>query len=238
MNESKASKIVSGIVFISLVISIIFIIVRIIMVSTGAPVKGERPKSEYVLMLLQCTLGIVMMLLPGIISKKLSIRIPSEMYITFVAFLYCAIYLGEVRSFYYQFRYWDTILHTVSGVMLGALGFSFVVLLNNTEKVPVNLSPVFVAVFAFCFSIMLGVMWEFYEFAFDGLLGLNMQKFALGDGTLLVGREALKDTVKDLFVDAVGALAISIIGYISLKYKKGWVERMLIKSVSKRNTDK
>mgnify|MGYP001209328769 FL=1 len=229
MQGSKASKIVSGIVFISLVLSVIYIIVRIIMVSTGIRDRGDRPESEYVLMLLQCTLGIVMMLLPGIISKKFSIQIPSQMYITFVVFLYCAIYLGEVRSFYYQFRHWDTILHAVSGVMLGALGFSFVLLLNDTEKVPVNISPLFVSLFAFCFSIMLGVMWEFYEFTFDGLLGLNMQKFALEDGTMLVGRQALEDTIKDLFVDTIGALIISVIGYISIKYKKGWIERVLIR---------
>jgi len=234
MNETKASKIVTGIVFISLVASIVFVIVRMVMVSTGTPHEGERPESEYLLMLLQCTLGIIMMLLPGIISKKLSIQIPSEMYITFVVFLYCAIYLGEVRSFYYHFEYWDTILHTVSGGMLGALGFSFVVLLNNTEKVPVDISPVFVAFFAFCFSIMMGVMWEFYEFAADGLLGLNMQKVKLVDGTILVGREALADTILDLFVDTIGALTISILGYISLKYKKGWVEKFLIRSVSKK----
>jgi len=229
MQGSKASKIVSGIVFISLVLSVIYIIVRIIMVSTGIRDREDRPESEYVLMLLQCTLGIVMMLLPGIISKKFSIQIPSQMYITFVVFLYCAIYLGEVRSFYYQFRHWDTILHAVSGVMLGALGFSFVLLLNDTEKVPVNISPLFVSLFAFCFSIMLGVMWEFYEFTFDGLLGLNMQKFALEDGTMLVGRQALEDTIKDLFVDTIGALIISVIGYISIKYKKGWIERVLIR---------
>lgn len=228
MNESKAAKVVTGIVFLSLVVSIIYIVIRIVMVSCGEPIKEGRRESDYILMLLQCTMGIVIMLLPGIISKKLSIQIPSEMYIAFVVFLYCAIYLGEVRSFYYQFSYWDTILHAVSGCMLGALGFSFIVILNNVEKVPVNISPLFVALFAFCFSIMLGVMWEFYEFSFDGLLGLNMQKFALEDGTLLVGREALKDTVKDLFVDAIGAFVNSVVGYISLKHKKGWVEKMLI----------
>jgi hypothetical protein len=37
--------------------------------------------------------------------------------------------------------------------------------------------------------------------------------------------------MKDLIVDTIGALAISIMGYISLKYKKGWVESMLIKKI-------
>ena len=87
------------------------------------------------------------------------------------------------------------ILHTFSGLMLGALGFSVVNLLNRTEKVPVHLSPLLVAVFAFCFAVTLGVIWEVYEYTFDGILHLNMQKFAVQNGAPLIGREALKDTM-------------------------------------------
>ena len=121
------------------------------------------------------------------------------------------------------------ILHTFSGLMLGALGFSVVHLLNRTEQVPVNLSPLLVAVFAFCFAVALGVIWEIYEYTFDGILHLNMQKFAVQNGEPLIGREALKDTMGDLIVDALGAFAMAVIGYISLKFHKGWVERMLVR---------
>lgn len=188
-----------------------------------------RIKSDYALMLSQCILGVIAMLLPGLLQKKLRINIPSNMLILYTIFLYAAIYLGEVKSFYYNVPNWDNILHTFSGAMIGAIGFSFVTLLNKTEKVPMNLSPLFVAVFSFCFAVTLGVVWEFYEFTFDGLLGLNMQKFALENGTQLIGRAALTDTMIDLFVDAVGALIISIIGYISLKYNKGWIEKLQVK---------
>ena len=119
-------------------------------------------------------------------------------------------------------------MHTCSGAMLGALGFSFVSLLNRQQQIPVQLTPVFVSLFAFCFAIALGVFWEIYEFSFDGLLGLNMQKFALEDGTLLIGRLAVKDTMKDLIVDALGAFVVSLIGFISLKYKKGWLKKIII----------
>ena len=151
------------------------------------------------------------------------------MLILYTIFLYCAIYLGEVKSFYYNVPHWDTILHTFSGAMLGALGFSFVTLLNKTEEVPMNLSPLFVVIFSFCFAVTLGVVWEIYEFTFDGVLGLNMQKFALESGEALIGRAALVDTMKDLIVDALGAFIMSIIGYISLKYKKGWIEKLQVK---------
>ena len=103
-------------------------------------------------------------------------------------------------------------------------------LLNKAKEIPVTLTPIFVAFFAFCFAVTLGALWEIYEFTFDGILGLNMQKFALEDGTQLIGRLALTDTMKDLIVDCIGAFVMSLIGYISLKYKKGWVENLLIRT--------
>ena len=179
-------------------------------------------------MLLQCIVGVAAMLLPSLLKRTLNLVIPSKMMLLFAVFLYCAIYLGEVRAFYYNVPHWDTILHTFSGAMLGALGFSVINFLNKTDRVPMNLSPLFVVVFAFCFALALGVVWEIYEFTADALLHTNMQKFALESGEPLVGRDALMDTMKDLIVDTLGALAMSIIGYISLKYKKGWVEKLLL----------
>lgn len=199
-----------------------------IVTAIGGSFPEDRPESDYVLMLLQCLLGIFMMLLPGILAHRVSIKVPHFMHIAFIIFLYCAIYLGEVRDFYNTVPNWDTILHTFSGFMLGALGFSFVVILNNSDRVPVNLSPLFVALFAFCFALSLGVFWELYEYLFDGLLNLNMQKTRLPNGTLLIGHAALTDTMKDLFVDAIGAFVIASIGFISLKYQKGWIEKMQI----------
>jgi uncharacterized membrane protein YjdF len=144
-------------------------------------------------------------------------------------FLYAAIYLGEVQSFYYRIPHWDMILHGFSGGMLGALAFSFVRLLNKSDRVEMYLSPLFTAMFAFCFSMTLGIFWEIYEYSVDGLLGLNMQKFMAEDGTNFIGRAALNDTMQDVLTDAVGALFTSLVGYVSLKYKKGWVEKVLLK---------
>ena len=217
-------------VMMSLVFSIVFIVITMIAAPSVADPNEPyvRIKSDYVLMLSQCIVGVFAMLLPGLLRKKINLEIPSNMIILYVIFLYCAIYLGEVRSFYYNVPHWDTILHTFSGAMLGALGFSFVNFLNKAERVPMHLSPMFVVVFAFCFALTLGVIWEVYEFTADGLLGTNMQKFGLEDGTGFIGRVALVDTMKDLIVDAVGAFVMSVIGYISLKYKKGWVEKLLL----------
>lgn len=229
--QQKFLKYLSLFVYLSLLGSIIFIIVRIILAPAVLPAgsaEGERIKSDYVLMLLQCVMGLVVLMLPSIVAKHFKLEIPSMMLILFVLFLYCAVYLGEVQDFYYKVSNWDVILHCFSGGMLGALGFSIVALFNQSDRIPVNLSPLFIAFFAFCFAMMLGAMWEIYEFTIDGLMQLNMQKYALESGAALVGRAALVDTMEDLIVDAAGALVIAVVGYISTKYKTGWLESLLI----------
>ena len=230
--RSEKFKNVLGLwVLISFLVPVIFLVFKIISIDSGNIVDGnQRTKSDYVLMLIQCLLGIVAMVIPNMVVKRKNIQIPSNMYIFYLIFLYCSIFLGEVRDFYYKIPEWDTILHTFSGVMIGALGFSFVSMFNKTEDLHLKLSPFFVALFAFMFAVTLGVIWEIYEFTFDGLLGLNMQKFMVEPGDImLVGRAALEDTMEDLIVDTLGALFISVAGYFSLKLKNGWIEKFMIK---------
>ena len=151
INKIEVKKIFNFFVLFSLIATTIFLIYAIAV----APVERyaidsfERVKSDYILMFTQCLLGVFAMFLPGILEKKIQIEIPSTMLLLYTLFLYCAIYLGEVKNFYYAIPHWDTILHTCSG----ALGFSFVSLLNREQQIPVQLTPVFVALFAFCFAI-------------------------------------------------------------------------------------
>lgn len=218
-------------VLISFSIPIFFLIFKIINASgINATEEMLRTKSDYILMLIQCLLGIFALVVPNIILERKKIQIPTNIYILYMVFLYCAIFLGEVRNFYYRIPHWDTILHTFSGIMIGALGFSFVSIFNKSENLHLKLTPFFVAFFSFMFAVTLGVVWEIYEFVFDGLLDLNMQKFYdVTNSVMLCGRNALEDTMNDLIVDMIGAFIVSVIGYISLKYKKGWVEKHLIK---------
>ena len=237
-DERKASmknfnwkKALNYFVFLTLVASIVFVTVAIIRAPTAEEdaLPFQRVKGDYVLMLLQCIIGVFAMLLPGLLRRRLDLIIPSNMLVLYALFLYCAIYLGEVRSFYYTVPYWDTILHTFSGAMLGALGFSVINFLNKTDRVPMNLSPIFVVFFAFCFAVTMGVVWEIYEFTADGILGTNMQKFGTESGIPFPGREALIDTMQDLIVDSIGALVMSALGYVSLKHQKGWVEKLQLR---------
>lgn len=218
MRRFDVKRIVGAFLFVTLILSIIYIIVRMIMAPTeAAPDVSTKVKSDYVLMLLQCVLGILVMMIPSLVEKKKSIDIPDPIEIIYFIFLYCAIYLGEVHNFYYLIPYWDSILHAFSGGVLGVLGIILVRFFNEEEIVQIQLNPFFISFFAFCFAVAAGTIWEIYEFFADGLLSLNMQKFILVDGTHLIGREALYDTMMDLILDTVSALFISIIAFPILK---------------------
>jgi len=237
--KKKIGKIFSALVMISFIAPLGFLIYKILTTTNAlenASPQG-RVRSDYILMLLECILGIFAMILPGILTKRFRVEIPDKMYYLYVVFLYAAIFLGEVRDFYYTIPHWDTILHTFSGVLVGFIGFSLIDILNNENK-KVTLSPFFVAFFSFCFALQVGVTWEIYEFMSDGFLNTNMQKFKLKDGTELCGREAVEDTMEDLIVDTIGAFSASTIGYVSLKYKKGWINDLKIKFKRSKNEEK
>ncbi len=224
-NSSKKKrdwrKITGVILFASLLISIAYIIIKIIQAPSVITDEAyERLRSDYVLSLLQCILGLIVMFIPAFVERKFYIDIPNKMEVAYFVFLYCAIYLGEVRNFYHLIPYWDTILHAISGAMLGTLGFTLVSFLNDMGILDTHLSPFFIALFAFCFALTAGALWEIYEFLADSVLGTNMQRYMTLDGTMLVGHAALRDTMKDLIVDAISALAVAIIGYYTIKMNK------------------
>jgi uncharacterized membrane protein YjdF len=201
-----------------LIMSVIYAIFMFFITPSGpAQHKFERVKSDYVLMILQCIFGCIVIFLPSRVERRFHIDIPDIMEIIYFIFLFCAIYLGEVRNFYFRIPYWDLILHCFSAVMLGALGFVLVNFFNETDKLNIELSPFFVALFSFCFALASGAVWEIYEFVADSLLGTNMQKFITADGTILFGHEALADTMEDIIVDALGALVTTTIGYFHLR---------------------
>lgn len=218
-DKRKISKILYFAVLISFIIPVIFLAIKMALIANGV-LSDTRPISDYSLMLLECILGIIVIHIPSILEKRFSLEIPYALNIMYLIFLYCAITLGEVRDFYYRVPHWDTILHTLSGVMLGFFGFMVIDILNRDKNTSVNLSPIFVSLFAFCFAITIGLVWEIYEYSFDGILGLNMQKFRLEDGTELIGRAALSDTMEDIIVDSLGAFAAAAYGFIHLKVRQ------------------
>lgn len=224
ITSKKVIMILYWLNLISFAIPTVYLIFRIVLSQNIAEDTVEyRTRAEYVLMLIQCVLGLIVVHLPTIIERKFKFEIPKILTTIYLIFLYCAIFLGEVKNFYFAVPHWDDILHCISSIMNGLFGFMVVTILNHDKKVRIHLSPFFLALFAFCFSVSVGAIWEIYEFLADGLLGLNMQKFMLEDGTMLIGHAALSDTMTDIVVDCCGALIATVIGYLSIKNKTGWV---------------
>ena len=123
-----------------------------------------------------CILTLILFTIPIIIDRKLNIKLPNVLETIVLLFIFSAEILGEVQNFYGIFKYWDTILHTINGFLCAAIGFSLIDILNRSEKIKSKLSPVFVALVAFCFSMTMGVLWEFFEFGMDYLIKTDMQK--------------------------------------------------------------
>jgi hypothetical protein len=212
----RAMKVIGIILFITLILSVVYALIRFL-AAPSEPMAGEpyrKLKSDYLLMLTQCALGLLVMMLPSMLSRRWRIVLPDVIVVLYYIFLYCAIFLGEIFDFYDRIPHWDTILHAFSGAMLGALGFALVDFLNRDRGTRVSLSPFFVALFAFSFALAAGALWEIYEFSFDALLGLNMQKHTTAEGTVLVGAKALSDTMEDLIVDGIAAFAVAVIGFV------------------------
>jgi len=123
-----------------------------------------------------CILTLILFIIPYIIDDKFQISLPNSLEISIFLFIFSAEILGEIQNFYGVFPHWDTILHTINGFLSAAIGFSLVDILNNSTKITFKLSPFFVVVVAFCFSMTVGVCWEIFEFSGDQFLNMDMQK--------------------------------------------------------------
>lgn len=202
-----------------------------------------------------CILTLILLLIPSIIDKRLNIALPNALETIILLFIFSAEILGEVQNFYGIFKHWDTMLHTINGFLCAAIGFSLIDILNRSEKFHTKMTPISVAIVAFCFSMTVGVLWEFFEYGMDTTFNTDMQKdrivqtvssvtlnpegknkpvtirninqttihyqengeekeITIVDGYLDIG---IRDTMKDLFVNFIGAVIFSILGWLYIK---------------------
>lgn len=151
---------------------IVFAVIRLIVV--GVLVRSAfngQIESVYT-----CLLTLVLLLLPSILERKLGVRLPAGLEITVAVFIFAAEILGEIACFYVTVPFWDKALHTTSGFIYAAVGYSMADVLNRHKKVSFELSPLFLALVAFCFSMTIGALWEIFEFSVDNLFHKDMQK--------------------------------------------------------------
>lgn len=163
--------------------------------------RGHWLTACLVAMIISITLG------PVIFKRHMSVKIPPEFHLLAILFMFASLFLGEVRNFYERVWWWDIALHSMSGLLLGIVGFLLVYVLNENRPVNLHMKPRFVAFFAFIFAVAFGAVWEIFEFAMDQIFGMQMQKPMLDDPS------GLTDTMWDLIVDALGALLISVLGW-------------------------
>ncbi len=150
----------------------VYVILRIIVIaSTILSALNRNFESVFV-----CVLTLILFTVPFFIEENLGIEIPSALQIIITLFIFAAGILGELGEFYVKFPYWDTMLHTLNGFLCAAVGFSLVDILNRNSRIKFSLSPFFLCVVAFCFSMTIGVLWEFFEFGCDIFLNIDMQK--------------------------------------------------------------
>ena len=238
----------------------VYVVLRLIVVTelVLSILRGEY-ESAFI-----CLLVLILFILPFFIQQNFGIQLPTTLEIIILLFIFAAEILGELEGYFITYPNWDTMLHTTTGFLSAATGFALIDILNRNSRIKFHLSPIYVALAAFCFSMTVGVLWEFFEFGLDRLFHLDMQKDTvvqsitsvmldptngntpitidgihsvavngndLGfDGYLDIG---LYDTMEDLFVNFIGAVTFSVIGYFYIKHRgKGKLARAFIPTLS------
>ena len=224
---------------------IVYIILQITMgmILIGAGIwwlASEDPavKSNCLFVCGQSVLFLAVSFAPNIL-KKLDLELPDFVYIIFIGFCLAHFLLGEIFGFFATIKWWDSALHTASGMLITLLSFSVITLLNNTNGKEFKLSLAFACIFAFCISVTIGVVWEIVEFAADSWFGLNMQRAyestVSGDrGVPLIGTAALKDSMKDLILDALGSLIVCIASAVYVVKSGSTVEKLNVIKYNKK----
>lgn len=238
----------------------VYLVLRLMVLAT---LVSSVIRSEYESAFI-CLLVLVLFMLPFFIQQNFGIELPSTLEIIILLFIFAAEILGELECYFITFPYWDSMLHTTTGFLCAATGFALIDILNRNSRIKFELSPIYVALAAFCFSMTVGVLWEFFEFGMDRLFLMDMQKdtiihsitsvmldptnmnipVTIGDITSVAvnGQElgfggyldiGLYDTMEDLFVNFIGALVFSFIGYFYIKRRgEGKIAKAFIPTIT------
>ena len=199
-----------------------------------------------------CILTLLLFLVPSFVQLTFKVELPIFLEILILIFIYAAEILGEIDNYYFSIPYWDTILHTINGFVCAAVGFSTVSLLNRSQKIQFALSPIYMAIVSFTFSMTIGVLWEFFEFSMDQFFGMDTQKDTLITTVRSAGVDesipgftvedihevsldgkviseegyidiGLIDTMEDLFVNFIGAGVFSVFSFFYVKNEDRFV---------------
>ncbi len=168
----------------------------------------------------------LLILFVTVFSDRLAVQLPEEFQVIALTFVFAALFLGEVRSYFDRIWWWDIALHSTSGLLLGILGFLLVYVLNESKSIALTMTPRFVAFFAFIFAVAVGGLWGIFEFSMDATFGTRMQKAMFDDPS------GLTDTMWDMIVNTIGAACISTLGWWYMENDRRsfvdvWIEKFI-----------
>lgn len=198
------------------VLTTVYIVLRVIIIGilVFSIINGKWENT------MTCVLTLILFMIPSFIENKMKIDIPNVVEVIMLLFVFSANILGEMGSFYEKIPFWDTLLHTLNGFICAGVGFGLIDILNREERIKINLSPIFVCLFSFSFSMTVGTVWEFFEFGVDVLLGMDMQKDTVINtinSVLLTGGNVNQITsINDITDTVVNGQSLGINGYLDI----------------------
>lgn len=202
-------------------VCIIYIVLRVlVLITMVSQIVNRNYENVYI-----CLLTLILFMIPSFVERRLRIELPDTLEIVLLIFIFAAEILGEIREYYLTIPCWDTILHTVNGFIFAAVGFSVVSILNKDRKIAMQLSPFYMAIAAFCFSMTIGILWEFFEWAMDSWFGLDMQKDTVVTTLLSAKLKTLENQKPDmvqgiqdvvLLCDNGSRLTMAVGGYLDI----------------------
>ena len=184
-----------------------------------------------------CVMALICINIPAFLEKRFKFYIPNYISIILYVFIFAHYVLGEVLRVYDHSIVFDKILHTTSGVIMSFIGFSFIFMLNKINPEKMKLSPFFIVLFTFCFTMTTEYVWELFEYSADRLLDLNMQRWqdgiteTLENGSVISSvpyGSGLKDTMGDMAVNILGCLGVCVYALVGMKLKPDWFDGKLI----------
>lgn len=193
--------------------------------------QGVYPRSQGLMFIAQAILGILLIFVPEYSKKLLKVQLPNATVYFYWFFLLISVFMGTILHLIEIVSFWDKILHAVSPMVLTAVGYGLIcMLLKNTPVKQV--SPWLFLLMGFAFAGLCGIFWEFWEFICDSIGGMNLQRYATLEGTPFIGRDALMDTMGDLFTNTIGAALMGVIAYVQGRGNPDYFESYRIQKIN------
>ena len=194
----------------------VYIVLRLIVVAilVSSILRGEYENAAI------CLLVLFLFLLPLFVQRNFGIELPGTLEIIILVFIFASEILGELGCFFINVPNWDSILHTTTGFLCAAFGFALIDILNRNDKIKFQLSPIYVALVAFCFSMTIGVLWEFFEFGMDRIFLTDMQKDTVVNviSSVSLNPDGINKAViiRDITDTAVNGQSLGLGGYLDI----------------------